>query len=150
MKGVDKEVESQKKNRVHLTAHTLGWIYLWFNIFPQYLVYWSLALLSFFISLGLTCKIGFTFTAGFGVVPGPGVANKVFVADSWDGVLTGDEDEGVVERMLVLKAEIQTVFSGIERLTFLMYWILRAVEESMIWKCLSNQVKVCNFRFVHK
>lgn len=67
----------------------------------------SFALLSFLISLGLTCKIGLTLTAGLGVTPGPGLENRVLVADTCEGVLNDGvndaADEGVLlARMLVL------------------------------------------------
>ena len=61
---------------------------------------------SFLISLGFTCKMGLTFTAGLGVAPLPGAENRVLVADTEEGVLKlagVAEDAGVEEeaRMLV-------------------------------------------------
>jgi len=55
--------------------------------------------------MGLTCRMGLTFTAGLGVAPLPGVENRVLVADTAEGVLKVvgvAEDEGVEARMLVL------------------------------------------------
>ena len=77
---------------------TTEMIDLGYKIFGQcaqlYLSQYSFALASFLISLGFTCRMGFTLSAIVGVVF-EGVENRVLVADTWPGVLNGEADAAV-------------------------------------------------------